>query len=354
MRKYIGVFFVILLALNFGCDSTTEPESEKSLKGVVKDFQGNLLSDAKVFIIYDFGQSLPKTQNYFNINKLTGISFVELTSFSASVLGNSVKLSWSTATELENLGFEIQTKTNTIGDFNTIGFVAGSGTTTEVKNYSYTDANVIPGSYTYRLKAIAFDSTYDYSNTIFVELAFPTQTLLEQNYPNPFDNSTTISFVLRKPSSVTFDINDFNNNPKIPAVWQRSLPAGYHRIIFDFSILLPSNGYKIVMTAKENDGTSFLFEKEFILVYTSSDSSIFNNIANAISQNGIFEIKYSTIPLGHQYTRTSESDPSPIGILTVSDNIKLVVYKPGYKIIERELTINPNVNQDVEFQLETE
>ena len=354
MREYIGVFFVILLTLNFGCDSTTEPESEKSLKCVVKDAQGNLLSDAKVFIIYDFGQSLPKTQNYFNINKLTGISFVELTSFSASVLGNSVKLSWSTATELENLGFEIQTKTNTIGDFNTIGFVAGSGTTTEVKNYSYTDANVIPGSYTYRLKAIAFDSTYDYSNTISVELAFPTQTLLEQNYPNPFDKSTTFSFSLNQPSIVTFAINDFNNKLVISGLWKETLYAGSYNWIINFSDLLPSNGYKIVMTAKGNDGTSFLFEKEFILVYTSSDSSVFNNVANATTQNGIFEIKYSTIPLGRQYTRTSESDPSPIGILTVSNNIKLVVYKPGYKITEREIVINPNVNQEVEFQLETE
>ena len=120
MKSFISFLLFFLLIINVGCDSTTEPSTKKNLKGIVKDTQGNLLSDVKVFIIYDIGQNLPKAQNYFNINKLTGISFVELTSFASLVLGNSVKLSWSTATELENLGFEVQRKINASGDFNKI------------------------------------------------------------------------------------------------------------------------------------------------------------------------------------------------------------------------------------------
>ena len=60
---------------------------------------------------------------------------VELSSFTASAYGNFVKLDWTTATETNNQGFEIQKKSG--NDFYTIGFVAGSGTTTEPKNYSY-------------------------------------------------------------------------------------------------------------------------------------------------------------------------------------------------------------------------
>lgn len=268
-------------------------------------------------------------------------------------LSEGVRLNWSTARELNNLGFEIQKKDiNNV--YSSIGFVNGSGTTNEPKTYSFMDSTTAPGVYSYRLKAIQFDSAFAYSNIIEVEVTSQNQTSLEQNYPNPFDKSTTFRFVLRKPSIVTFDIHDFNNNLKIPAVWQSNLPAGYHSKIFDLSSLLPSNGYNIVMKAKESDGTSFLLKKEFILVYTLSDSSIFTNVANTISKNGVFEIKYLDIPFGHQYTRTSESDPSPLGMLTVSNKIKLVVYKPGYKVVEREISINPNVNQEVEFYLEAE
>lgn len=348
MNKYVEMFFIALLALNFSCDSSTEPVIEKSLKGTVKDSQGNLLSDAKIFIIYEFNPELEK-----KLLKPLDLKAVELTSFYVSVFSNGVKLNWSTAREVNNLGFEIQKKDiNNV--YSSIGFVNGNGTTNEPKTYTFTELNVAQGVYSYRLKQIDFDSTFEYSNIIEVEVTSPNQTSLEQNYPNPFDKSTTFSFVLRQPSSVTFDISDFNNNPRISAIWQRDLPAGYYSIIFDLSSLLPSNGYNILMTAMESDGTSFLLKKEFILAYTLSDSSLFTNVANTTSKNGVFDIKYSDIPFNHQYIRTSESDPTPLGMLTVSNKIKLVVYKPGYKFVEKEVIINSNVSQEVEFHLEVE
>jgi hypothetical protein len=348
MKKNILFLVSSLLIISFSCDSTTEPGIEKSLKGIVKDTQGNLLSDAKVFIIYEFKPELEK-----KLLKPLDLKFVELTSFYASVFSNGVRLNWSTATELNNLGFEIQKKEiNNV--YSSIGFVNGNGTTNEPKTYTFTESNVAQGVYSYRLKAIQFDSTFEYSNILNVEVTSPNQTSLEQNYPNPFDKSTTFSYVLRKPSSVTFDISDFNNNPKIPAIWQRDLPAGYHSIIFDLSFLLPSNGYNILMTAKESDGTSFLLKKEFILAYTLSDSSLFTNVANTTSKNGVFDIKYSDIPFGHQYIRTSESDPSPLGILSVTNKIKLVVYKPGYKVVQKDVVINLDEGQEIEITLELE
>ncbi len=57
---------------------------------------------------------------------------VELTSFSAASNGNSITLSWSTASELNNQGFEIERSNG--NDFLTIGFVSGNGTTTEINN----------------------------------------------------------------------------------------------------------------------------------------------------------------------------------------------------------------------------
>ncbi len=352
MKSLLSFLFVSLLIISISCDSTTEPIKEKILKGIVKDTQGNLLSDVKVFIIYDYGQSLPKTQTHFSIDKLAGISSVELTSFSALVLENSVKLSWSTATELENLGFEIQSKVNTSSDFNTIGFVAGSGTTTQVKNYSYTDTNVIPGSYTYRLKAIAFDSTYEYSNTVNITFATPFQTGLDQNYPNPFDLSSTIRFQLRKQANVKLNICRFKDKSFYFNLLDRSLYPGSYNIQY-IPDSLPSNGYKLLLNIQESDST-YTLEKNILKTFRTYDQAILNSYPNSITKSGTFEIKYDDIPFGQKFYLTGEADPSPLGEFIIKNNLKLVIYKPGYKVVQKDVVINLDEGQELEITLETE
>ena len=61
---------------------------------------------------------------------------VELTSFAATTDNKNVNLNWSTATELNNSGFQIERSSGS--EYQVVGFVAGHGTTTEVQNYSYT------------------------------------------------------------------------------------------------------------------------------------------------------------------------------------------------------------------------
>ncbi len=61
---------------------------------------------------------------------------VELTSFTANTNGNDVTLNWTTATEINNQGFEIQRKMQN-GEFGSVGFVEGNGTTAETQNYSF-------------------------------------------------------------------------------------------------------------------------------------------------------------------------------------------------------------------------
>lgn len=123
---------------------------------------------------------------------------VELTSFTATVNGSSVTLYWTTATELNNRGFEIHRFNRNDNEWETIGFVPGSGTTTEPKSYSFTDDLSHTLNLThilrYRLKQIDFDGTFEYSNEIEVELFNPYEFALYQNYPNPFNPSTRISW----------------------------------------------------------------------------------------------------------------------------------------------------------------
>lgn len=134
---------------------------------------------------------------------------VELISFSGKYINGSVNLNWSTATETNNSGFEIQkSKVKNQNEWKTINFIEGNGTTTEQKSYSFTDKNLSAGKYYYRLKQIDFDGTFSYSNIIEVDVLLPDEFRLEQNYPNPFNPATTISFAVDNTSFVSLKIYD--------------------------------------------------------------------------------------------------------------------------------------------------
>jgi hypothetical protein len=125
---------------------------------------------------------------------------VELTSFTASINDNDVTLNWETATEINNSGFQVEKKSN--GEYEAVGFIPGFGTTTEPHSYSFTDAGLQSGYYTYRLKQKDLDGTFEYSDETQVEVTIPDVFALEQNYPNPFNSSTLIRYSLPHSSSV--------------------------------------------------------------------------------------------------------------------------------------------------------
>lgn len=110
---------------------------------------------------------------------------VELSSFSTEVNGYNVLLSWITAPEINNQGFHIERRDTKNEEWRNIGFVNGSGTSTELQSYSYVDENLSAGKYQYRLKQIDYDGTFEYSNTIEVEINIPTRFSLNQNFSNP-------------------------------------------------------------------------------------------------------------------------------------------------------------------------
>jgi hypothetical protein len=131
---------------------------------------------------------------------------VELIGFYAITDGSDVQISWSTATETNNSGFEIErlqdSKIERLKEWKTVGFVPGFGTTTEVHHYSFIDESLQPGNYQYRLKQIDFDGTFEYSNIIEVTIDAPSIFSLEQNYPNPFNPTTKIKYSI--PSVETY------------------------------------------------------------------------------------------------------------------------------------------------------
>jgi photosystem II stability/assembly factor-like uncharacterized protein len=156
---------------------------------------------------------------------------VELVSFIASVTKNDVSLTWSTATETNNSGFNVERK-NANADWEEIGFVPGYGTTTEPRSYSFNDAGLNSGTYTYRLKQIDFDGSFEYSNEVEVEIANLVDYSLSQNYPNPFNPSTRIEFII--PNSEMVNVSVYNSlGQKVADLVNEELSAGQHSIDFN-------------------------------------------------------------------------------------------------------------------------
>lgn len=124
------------------------------------------------------------------------VDAVALTSFTLAVEKNNVKLTWVTASELNNLGFEIERRAHDANNWQPLAFVKGSGASRELRSYTYVDRNVPPATYDFRLKMIDLSGSFEYSSVITAVVGLPATFALMQNFPNPFNPSTEIQYQL--------------------------------------------------------------------------------------------------------------------------------------------------------------
>ncbi len=182
---------------------------------------------------------------------------VELTSFTAEVKANNVLLNWSTATETNNRGFEIEKSYGE--EFFVIGFIQGMGTISDPQNYSFVDKDVQARQYSYRLKQINFNGTYEYSRTIEVTVNAPYDFRLSQNYPNPFNPSTTIKYSIPTAEFVTLKVYDLYGQ-EVSTLVSEQKQEGSYSVKFDGSNL--ASGVYVYKLAAEN----FIDSKKFTLL----------------------------------------------------------------------------------------
>ncbi len=163
---------------------------------------------------------------------------VELTSFTAEYINDEVFLKWQTATETNNQGFEIEKKTSNrlsseADPWEQTGYAAGKGTTTEITSYIFNDKIDQSGNYLYGFKQIDFNGSFEYSQVIEIEVSnIPDYYALEQNYPHPFNPSTTIRYAVPVESKVSISIFNLLGQEIIILV-NGVESSGYHEVQFN-------------------------------------------------------------------------------------------------------------------------
>ncbi|MBS1492629.1 MAG: T9SS type A sorting domain-containing protein [Bacteroidetes bacterium] len=192
---------------------------------VVTDFNGDFKKD--IAVAYT-------GSNYYSVFLSTSILPlpVEISSFTSTVVNNSVTLNWNTVMEENNSGFDIE-RSFFGGDWSKIGFAAGNGTVNAPQSYSFIDKGLNTGRYSYRLKQIDYNGNYKYyelQNEVVIGI--PTKFALMQNYPNPFNPATIINYQLAVNSFVSLKVYDVTGK-EVMNVINENQTAGYYTVSFN-------------------------------------------------------------------------------------------------------------------------
>ena len=116
---------------------------------------------------------------------VTGVLPVELLNLQATPLSSTVKLTWQTAYETNNKGFQVERRQETGDKWDVLGFVATKG---KAANYEFTDNAPLSNNY-YRLRQIDHDGTENLSKVVTASLNKSNKL---KAFPNPVSNVLNI------------------------------------------------------------------------------------------------------------------------------------------------------------------
>ncbi|HMQ68928.1 MAG TPA: T9SS type A sorting domain-containing protein [Ignavibacteria bacterium] len=212
-------------------------------------------------------------QSGINSDAVRGLGYVdallpvELSSFTSTVTGRNAELNWSTVSEANNSGFEIErsaAENENSNNWTKAGFVNGNGNSAALNNYSFTDRGLNSGKYSYRLKQIDFNGNFEYHNlNEEILIGIPADFSVSQNYPNPFNPSTRINFDIPVDGNVNITLFDISGK-EVSTIVNEVKTAGYYTVSFDASSL-PSGSYFYRINST-GSGISYTATKKMLLL----------------------------------------------------------------------------------------
>lgn len=177
---------------------------------------------------------------------------VELTFFDGEARANRVDLFWQTASEERNAGFQVERRLKlhdgSVVPWENIAFIPGAGNSSTVRDYNFTDADVVAGAtYQYRLMQYDIDGGEDCKQVADI-LEFPIAAGNElivnaSNVPNPVMDKTTIQFNLTQNANVKVTIQDVQGNIITTLMNNQELSAGPHSFIWTAGNEIASGTY---------------------------------------------------------------------------------------------------------------
>lgn len=204
----------------------------KTMDGGLSWFKLNIGTENNLYDIDVVNDQMAWTVGtYSTILKTSNVVVpVQLMNFTANWIDGRVELNWSTASELNNYGFEIQRQFNSQTNWTKIGFQKAHGTSSEVHHYSFIDQPQIGGKYRYRLKQLDLDGKFSISSSR--EVIVPAKFALYQNSPNPFNPETEISYQIPYDQQVTLEIYNMMGQ-RVVTLIDYHQEGGYHKVIWN-------------------------------------------------------------------------------------------------------------------------
>jgi hypothetical protein len=162
---------------------------------------------------------------------------IELVSFKAQQANLNTRLTWATASESNNAGFDIE-RSEDGTRFQSIGWIEGKGTTTEAQEYLFDDKYLREGmTYYYRLRQVDYNGQFDYSPVVTVTTDVK-GTVVGEFYPNP-TIAGKVTLEVTSTAAGTWQAQVYDPSGKELSNQQIAVAKGYQAVAFDFSTLTP-------------------------------------------------------------------------------------------------------------------
>lgn len=202
----VGDFTELLLTINPTLDVGGYPDT--GWKQYTASIPAGGSSGRVAFRYYvSDGGSSGTNSNYIGVDEFSYESVLPVTlfNFRGQIENNHALLTWSTANEINNKGFEVELSRDN-KNFSSIGFVPAVKTSTGINNYSFTDEKLLSGSNYYRLKQVDNDGASRYSIVVKLDFSKFAWTI----FGNPSNNNTFIQLQTQTKSNISVQVVTMN------------------------------------------------------------------------------------------------------------------------------------------------